>query len=147
MAAARPTHTDGARARGAAPPSASVGDPPSGLAGSLRGLLANLVNATRTRGELLQVELEEEKLRVAGIAVFALAAAFFMALSVLVLTFFLILLFWDGNRVLVSGLIGAAYLVIGVVLALIARSRAGMKSKLFSASLAELKKDGEALKQ
>lgn len=147
MAAARPTHAGDARARGAAPASASVDVPPPGLAGSIRGFLANWVNAARTRGELLQVELEEEKLRVAGIAVFALAAAFFIALSVLVLTFFLILLFWDGNRVLATGLIGAAYLVIGVVLALIARTRSGVKSKLFSASLAELKKDGEALKQ
>ena len=119
----------------------------AGLARGLRGLLANLLAAARMRGELLQVELEEEKLRVTAITLFAVAAAFFLALTVLVLTFFLILLFWDGNRLLATGLIGGAYLVIGVMLALIARSRASVKSKLFSASLGELRKDVDALRQ
>ena len=127
---------------GSAPETADA----AGLAHGLRGLLANWVTAARTRGELLQVELEEEKLRVAGIAVFAVAAAFFLALSVLVLTIFLIVLFWDNNRLLATGLIGGSYLLIGIVLALIARSRAAVKSKLFAASLAELRKDSEALR-
>jgi uncharacterized membrane protein YqjE len=121
-----------------APPSDT---PPGGLLHSLRTLLATLLATARTRGELLQVEWEEERLRIAGIAVFALAAAFFLSLAVVVLTVFLLLLFWDSNRLLVAGLISLAYLIVGLICASVARQRARVKSKLFAASLAELDKD------
>lgn len=112
---------------------------------SLRTLLATLVATLRTRGELLQVELEEERLRVAGIVMVAAAAAFFLALAVLMFSFLLILLFWDTHRVLVAGLLGVGYLVIGVGCALAARQRSRAKSRLFAASLAELTKDQQQL--
>ena len=69
------------------------------------------------------------------------------ALAVVVLTFFLILLFWDTHRVMASGLIALAYVLIGVCCALAARQRARVKSKLFAASLAELAKDEQRLSQ
>jgi uncharacterized membrane protein YqjE len=116
-----------------------------GLLQSLRTLLATLLATLRTRGELLQVELEEERLRVAGIALFAVAAAVFLFLGVLLLSFFLVLLFWDSNRVLIAGLLALAYLLIGVVCALMARQRSRVKSKLFAASLAALDEDGVRL--
>ncbi len=124
---------------------ASEGEQSGGLLRSLRTLLASMLLVARTRGELLQVELEEEKLRVAGIAAFAVAAAVFLALAVVVLTFFLMLLFWDTNRVMAAGLIAAAYALIGIGCALVARNRASVKSKLFVASLAELGKDSARL--
>ena len=116
-----------------------------GLLRSLRTFLATLLATARARGELLQVEFEEELQRLTGITVYALAAAFFLALAVVVLTFFLILLFWDTHRVLVTGSIALAYLLIGVGCAVAARRRALVKSKLFAASLAELGKDVQRL--
>ena len=116
-----------------------------GLLRSLRILLANLLAVARTRGELLQVELEEEKLRFAGIVIYAVAAAVFLALAVVALTFFVMVLFWDTHRVMAAGVIVLAYAVIGIVCACIAHSRSRVKSKLFSASLAELGKDGARL--
>lgn len=118
-----------------------------GLLQSLRNLLANLLAVARTRGELLQVELEEEKQRVAGIVIFAVAGAVFLLLAVVALTFFVMLLFWDTNRVMAAGLITLAYAVVGLACALVAHSRSRVKSKLFSASLAELGKDGARLSQ
>lgn len=118
-----------------------------GLLRSLRTLLANLLAVARTRGELLQVELEEEKLRVAGIVIYAVAAAVFLALAAVALTFFVMVLFWDTHRVMAAGVIVLAYAVTGIVCACIAHSRSRVKSKLFSASLAELGKDGARLSQ
>lgn len=123
----------------------STSDSHSSLLRSLRTLLATLLATVRTRGELLQVELEEEKLRVAGITAYAVAGAFFLALAVVVLTLFVILLYWESHRVLVTGLIALVYLISGVACMLVARSRAKVKSKLFAASLAQLRKDGERL--
>lgn len=118
-----------------------------GLFRSLRGLLATLLATARTRLELLQVELEEEKLRLAGIGVLAIAAVFFLVLAVLVFTFFVILLFWDTHRVMVSGLVALAYLILGLCCAAAARARANTKSTLFAASLAQLDADRERLTQ
>jgi uncharacterized membrane protein YqjE len=112
-----------------------------GLFASLRALLATLIGTARTRLELLQVELEEEKLRLAGIAVLAMAAVFFLGLAILVFTFFVILLFWDTHRVMASGLIALAYLLVGLGCAVVARRRARTKSTLFAASLAQLDAD------
>ena len=100
-----------------------------------------------SRLELLQVELEEEKLRLAGIGVLAVAAVFFLALAILVLTFFVILLFWDTHRVMATGLISLVYLIAGLCCALAARSRAKSKSTLFAASLAQLDADRKRLSQ
>ena len=118
-----------------------------GLFHSLRGLVATLVATARTRLELLQVELEEEKLRLAGIGALAVAAVFFLALAILVFTFFVILLFWDTHRVMATGLIALAYLVAGLCCAAAARGRANTKSKLFAASLAQLDADRQRLTQ
>lgn len=126
-------------------PRDSPAAPHGGLMHSLRTLLATLLATLRTRGELLQVELEEERLRVAGIVVVGAAAAFFLALAVLMFSFLLMLLFWDTHRVLVAGLLGLAYLVIGIACAVSARKRSRGKSKLFAASMAELAKDHEQL--
>ena len=66
-------------------------------------------------------------------------------LAVVALTFFVMVLFWDTHRVMAAGVIVLAYAVIGIVCSCIAHSRSRVKSKLFSASLAELGKDGARL--
>jgi uncharacterized membrane protein YqjE len=119
----------------------------TGLFRSLRDLLATLVGTARTRLELLQVELEEEKLRLTGIVALAVAAVFFLVLAILVFTFFVIVLFWDTHRVLVTGLIALTYLIAGLCCAAAARQRASTKSKLFAASIAQLDADRERLTQ
>ena len=125
-------------------------DPPgvsrqSGLLAALRRLAATAVGLLQTRIELLATELQEERARVFRVLVLACAAGVFLALGVVALTFFIILLAWDTHRVLAAGLLTAAYLGIGALLAFNARAAAREKSKLFSASLAELRKDRDAL--
>src|SRR5689334_25123582 len=112
-----------------------------GLLRALRNRFSAYIVPLQTRLQLLAVELQEEKLRVAEIGVLAAAAGFFLALAVVVFTFFIIVLFWDTHRVLVTGLIAATYFVLGVVFALMARSRAQAPTKLFKESIAQLEKD------
>lgn len=116
-----------------------------GLLASLRALAANAVGLLRTRFELLAAELEEERLRVTQIVFFGALALVFCVLGVLLLTLFLILLFWDTHRLLVTGMLAAGYLGIAAGLGLAARGKARAKSTLFSASLAELAKDRDRL--
>lgn len=116
-----------------------------GLLQSLRNFAATLVALLQTRLDLLATELEEERLRLAQVLLWGCVALVFLVLGVVMLTFFVVALFWDTHRVLVSGLLALIYLAIGVAAALVARSRAQARSKLFSASLAELTRDREQL--
>jgi uncharacterized membrane protein YqjE len=116
-----------------------------GLLQSLRTLLATLIALARTRLELLSTELEDEKLRILQLLVWACAAAFFVALGVVMLTVFVLIVFWDVNRVLTAFALAAGYLALGVAFGIRVRNLAREKSRLFAASLAELAKDRERL--
>lgn len=112
---------------------------------SLRGLAATLIEAVHTRLELAATEIEEERLRILQLLLWGGLSLFFIALGLVMLTFFVVLVFWETDRVLVTFLIAAFYLGIGAVLAFQARARARRKSKLFAATLAELDKDRDRI--
>jgi uncharacterized membrane protein YqjE len=116
-----------------------------GLLASLRRLAATLVAVFQTRLELLATEVEEERVRLGRLLLLGTAAAFFLALGMLTLTLFVIVLFWDTHRLLVTGLLAALYLGAGLALALAARREASARPRLFAASLSELAKDRERL--
>ena len=116
-----------------------------GLLASLRNLAATAVQILQTRLELFATEVEEERLRLAQLVFWAVIAIFLLVLGVLMLTLFVVMLFWDSHRVLVTGLLAAFYLMLAAGIGLAVRSKARAKSKLFSASLAELAKDHEQL--
>ena len=52
---------------------------------------------------------------------------------------------WDSNRLLVLGIFSALFLGAGIASLMLAMSLARSGSKLFSASLAELRKDSDTL--
>ncbi|MBM3357853.1 MAG: phage holin family protein [Betaproteobacteria bacterium] len=112
-----------------------------GLLQSLRGLAANVIALVHTRLELLAAEVEEERLRLIELLFWGCVAVFFLSLGVLMATLFVLLLFWDTHRLLISAMFAASYLAVGVVAVLAARNRARARARLFSTSLAELEKD------
>jgi uncharacterized membrane protein YqjE len=108
---------------------------------SLRNLAGSLVALLRTRLELLATELEEERIRLARIAFWSCVALVFLLLGAVMSTLFVVVLFWDSHRELAVGLLALGYVGAGVIAVLLARSRMRTRSRLFSASLAELAKD------
>ncbi len=117
----------------------------SGLMGSVKRLLATLISIAATRLELLGNELQEERLRLMQMFIFALFALFCFGMGILLLTIFVVVLFWDDHRNAVSGGLGMLFFALGALMLLLLRSKARAKSRLFSASLAELAKDREHL--
>jgi uncharacterized membrane protein YqjE len=123
----------------------SPGDTQSGgLMQSLRNLAASAAGVLHTRLELLVSELEEERLRILQLLLWGSLALIFLALGVLVLTFAVVILFWDTHRLLAATVLGMAYLAIAGMLATVARGRA-QRPRLFNASIAELAKDRDTL--
>lgn len=113
----------------------------SGLMGSARRLLSTLISIASTRLELLVNELQEERLRLTQMLLLALFALFCFGLGILLLTVFVVILFWDSYRLAVTGVLSAAFFALGVSMLMLLRSKVREKSRLFSASLAELAND------
>lgn len=117
----------------------------TGLIGSIKRLTATLTSIVSTRLELLANELQEERLRLTQMLLFALFALFCFGMALLLFTVFIVVLFWDDHRLAVLGAMSVIFFVSGLLAALLLRGKAQEKSKLFSASLAELEKDRERL--
>lgn len=117
----------------------------SGLMGSVRQLLSTLTSVVSTRLELLANELQEERLHLTQMFLFVLFALFCFGMGLLLLTVFVVVLFWDDHRVAVLGVLCTLFFALGMVMTLLVRGKMQAKSKLFSASLAELAKDRQHL--
>jgi uncharacterized membrane protein YqjE len=117
----------------------------AGLMESLRRLASTLASIVSTRLELLANELHEERLHLTQMLLYALFAIFCFGMGLLLLTIFVVVLFWDDHRLAVLGGLSILFFVLSLLLAAVLRVRAQSKSKLFSFSIAELAKDRDQL--
>ena len=119
---------------------------PAGLFSSARGLGVTALALLGNRLDLLGTELVEERGRLLSLVTYGAAALLLLAAGLVFLSVFITVLLWDSNRLLALGVFSGLFLA-GGLLALgmtLGFARAG--SKLFAASLAELRKDGDAMR-
>ena len=116
-----------------------------GLFASTKGLLGTGVTLIHNRLELLGVELAEERVRLVSMLAYGGAAFLCIAAGLIFLAIFLTVLLWDSNRLLALGVFSALFLGAGIASLTLAMSLGRSGSKLFSASLAELRKDRDTL--
>ena len=112
-----------------------------GLLASLRRLGSTVVTTVHSRAELFALELERERIRVTRLLLLGVAALFFLALGALAATIFIIVLFWDSQRLVVIGALTALYLGIGIGIAMFAKREADRSTRPFASSVAQLQKD------
>ena len=119
----------------------------AGLLGSIKRLLSSLTQIASVRLELLANELQEERLHLERRLVYFFAALACFGMTILLLTVFIVVLFWDSHRLLAMGGLSVVFFVAGVMLVMRMQQMALKKSKLFADSLAEFVKDGEQLNE
>src|SRR3981189_1686136 len=112
-----------------------------GLFESLRNLAGTFLAVVQTRIEIFASEIDEERTRLARIAVLAAVAALCIALAVILLGFYLVVLFWDTDRLLAMGVLAGVFAVGGIAACLGLRAAVSRRPKFLSATLAELRKD------
>jgi uncharacterized membrane protein YqjE len=117
----------------------------SGLMGSVKRLAITLISIVSTRLELLADELQEERLRQTQMFLLGLSMFFCAGMFVLLLVFLMVILFWDDHRLAALGVLSTLFFGLTEIMAVLLRSKAKSKSKLFSASLAEFTRDREQL--
>jgi uncharacterized membrane protein YqjE len=117
-----------------------------GLFVALKSLLATSLAIGKTRAELLVTEVEEEKLRLMLMWAKAFAAAFFIAVGLVMCVILAALLFHE-HRVVVFSVATAFFLGGGIFIVASLRRQMAQPSKLFRASLAELEEDMALLRR
>ncbi|HRM69306.1 MAG TPA: phage holin family protein [Thauera phenylacetica] len=117
------------------------------LAESLHGIVDAGLQTAQTRLELLAVELQEEKLRLTGLALNTVLAGLLLGFGLVFLMVFLTVLFWEGHRLLALGISTAVCIGGGLIAASNAARAFRSGTRLFSASLAELARDRAALRE
>lgn len=119
--------------------------PSPGVLDAARGALVTVLEVLGARLALLATDWEEERMRLARIAILAAVGLVLVVLALVCAIALVVVFFWDTHRL--AALVGAT-----LVLALAAAAaflRVGMiaraRPRLFDATLAELERDREAL--
>ena len=116
----------------------------SGLFASLSRLLATVLHIAQVRLQLLGTEVELEKRRLFDGLLWGGIAIVVLGLGLVLLCGFVILLFWEGYRLVAVGGMTLLFLVVGGLMLNHARMRLQNRSSskgMFDESLAELKRD------
>lgn len=120
--------------------------PAANLLASLRRVMSTLIAMVETRLELLVVEFEEERVRLGEMLVLGALAFLCLMLSIILIAFLIIVLFWETHRI--ESMLGV---IVFFLLAAFALGRAVVAKKrerprLFAATLGELRRDREELR-
>jgi uncharacterized membrane protein YqjE len=112
----------------------------------LRRLGVSLLTLGRIRLELLAIEAQEEKERIAGLALWAVLAALLAGFGLLMLLLRVVVALWDSYRLL--AIAGAAVVLLGAAAAAVARLKGllAQPTTLFQSSISELRQDADALR-
>lgn len=114
---------------------------------SIKHLGRTALGAAQTRLEILATEIEEERVRLEQMLLVALAAAFCLAMAIVLTAGVVVLYFWDSHRLLAAGVLAALFFAAGAALALMLRQQAKSRPKAFAVTRGELAKDRDALQE
>jgi uncharacterized membrane protein YqjE len=120
--------------------------PEGGVFQTASRLIKTLRAMAGNRIELFLLEVQEERIRIFD-ALFLLAAGLVCIMMALIMvTFTVVIVFWDSHRLLVLGLLIAAY-TIGAIWALSKLRFLLRRWQAFPATLDQIKKDSECFKE
>jgi len=97
-----------------------------------------------SRAELFLLELKEERVRLVAALLLALTVGICALMSLLLVTFTVVVVFWDSYRIPVLMALTVAYLA-GAVGAFVSLRRRLRRWRAFAASLEQIKKDRACL--
>jgi uncharacterized membrane protein YqjE len=115
-----------------------------GVWASLTRIRDTLLATAQNRVELFAVELQEEKCRVVEAMLCVAAVAAFGMMTLSLVTFTVVILFWENGRMIALGGLSVLYLV-GTTLAWRALQSCVKAGRAFAGTVDELKKDRACL--
>jgi uncharacterized membrane protein YqjE len=126
-------------------PAAARSEP--GTVHGFKSALAVLSSMLHTRLDLFVTELEEERERLKQTLVLTLLLFFGLSFSFILLTIFIVALFWERGWIAAIGCLGVAYLAIAITSAAKLRNAILSRPRMFPATLQEISKDRDRLRK
>jgi uncharacterized membrane protein YqjE len=117
------------------------------VSGPVRRLGASLLALGRIRLELLAIEVQEEKDRIASLLLWAVLTALLAGFGAMFVALFVTVALWETHRLAALGVAAALFIGLAVLGALQVRRLVTHRSTLFHSSVAELRQDSAALRQ
>lgn len=115
------------------------------LLSSIKSLFATGASIAQTRLELLSIDAQIARNKFISLLVMIVSALFFLFFGLVMLSLLIVIYSWESDRMTALGLLTGAFLLIGILLAVMTMQSLRTMPKLFEASIAELAKDQEAL--
>jgi uncharacterized membrane protein YqjE len=119
------------------------------LLARVRGLGGALAGLVGTRVDLACVEVEEERLHLAGLLLWSVATLFWLAMGLLAVGAWVVLLAWQQGQaqagLMALAVLSGLYLLVALVCAGVWRRKRQLKTPLLQATRAELRADAAAL--
>ena len=115
-----------------------------GLWGWLNGTLDALLATAQNRVQLFAVECQEERYRTVEAVVLAMAVGILGALTLVLGTLTIVVLSWDGERIMVLLSLTVIYLLGAIVVWRVLRARL-RRHRPFSSTIDEVRKDRSCL--
>lgn len=115
--------------------------PTEGLIDSLKTLTATMVAMAYNRLHLLSADIEVARERIFSLLITVIVSLFFLCFGVLLLSIFVVVIFWDTHRLLALGSVTGLFLLVGALLLLKVLNAVKRMPATFEASLSELAKD------
>jgi len=118
-----------------------------GVSGPVRRLGASLLALGRIRLELLALEIQEEKERIASLLVWAVLTAMTAGFAAVFVALFITVALWDTHRQAALGVAALLFVGIAMLGALRVKRLTANHQAPFQSSIAELRQDGSALRE
>jgi uncharacterized membrane protein YqjE len=144
--ATAPNRTTPRASAAAASAAAAMSARPLGALDAIRTTLATTAKVIRTRLEIISCELEEQREWMQNLMLLAVAGLFCVCMGLVMLTLFVVALFWESHPVAVIGAFAGLYLVGGAWAMLTFKGKLHARPKLFQTTTEELSKDEVQLK-
>ncbi|MBU3566012.1 phage holin family protein [Polynucleobacter sp. MWH-HuK1] len=112
---------------------------------SIKGLASTGASIAQTRLELLSLDVQIARSKFISLLVMIISALFFLFFGLVMLALLIVIYSWETDRMMALGLLTAAFLSIGAILAFLITQSLRKMPRLFEASITELAKDREAL--
>lgn len=123
-----------------------MADTAGGVSGPVRRLGASLLALGRIRLELLAIEAQEEKDRLASLLIWAVLTALMAGFGAVFVALFVTVALWDSHRLAVLGVTAGLFIGLAVWGALKVQRLTSARTTLFQSSIAELRQDSAALR-